>query len=257
MSEDTAYTIYSRPQQPGRFDRWIVVVARRWLVIFGVFFGSIVLAPFLAPVLMQAGLTGPASLIYLAYSFLCHQLPERSFFMFGPQTMYSLEELQRAGADITKMHALRKFIGSPDLGWKVAWSDRMVWMYASTLLFGLLWRPLISKTKGLRWWGLIIFLIPLALDGTSHLISDLAGIGQGFRDSNAWLAQLTGYAFSPSFYAGDALGSFNSWMRMLSGVLFGVGIVWFAFPYVDEMMADTTAYLVKKDQPVENPSTSK
>jgi hypothetical protein len=60
----------------------------------------------------------------------------------------------------------------------------------------------------------------------------LAGIGQGFRDSNLWLAVITNNALSASFYVGDALGSFNSWMRFITGLLAGLGIVWFVFPYV-------------------------
>ena len=226
-------------------DQLITFFTRHWLAIFGVVFGMIVVLPFTAPVLMQVGLTGPARLIYFLYSFLCHQLPERSFFLFGPQTMYSLEELQRAGADTTTMFALRKFIGSPELGWKVAWSDRMVWMYTSTWLYGLLWRPLFSKIKGLPWWGLGFFLVPMALDGTTHFISDLAGIGRGFRVSNDLLAQLTDYAFSPSFYVGDGLGSFNSWMRMLTGLLFGLGITWFAFPHLDKIRLATKNHAPK------------
>lgn len=43
--------------------------------------------------------------------------------------------------------------------------------------------------------------------------SDLAGIGQGFRDSNAWLAALSQQSLPAAFYAGDAWGSFNAWMR--------------------------------------------
>lgn len=54
-----------------------------------------------------------------------------------------------------------------------------------------------------------------------------------FRDTNAWLVPLTYQAFPASFYAGDALGSFNSWRRLLSGVLFGIAAVWLAFPYAD------------------------
>ena len=34
-------------------------------------------------------------------------------------------------------------------------------------------------------------------------------------------------------FLGDALGSFNSWVRLATGVLFGLGIVWFSFPYID------------------------
>lgn len=71
----------------------------------------------------------------------------------------------------------------------------------------------------------------MAIDGGSHYISDIiGGIGGGFRDSNLWLAALTGNAFTATFYAGDALGSFNSVMRLITGILFGLGIVWFFFP---------------------------
>jgi hypothetical protein len=77
----------------------------------------------------------------------------------------------------------------------------------------------------------------MAIDGGTHFISDLAGMGQGFRSDNAWLAQLTGFVLPGSFYAGDALGSFNSWMRLLTGLLFGLGVIWFAFPYVEDGLA--------------------
>lgn len=74
----------------------------------------------------------------------------------------------------------------------------------------------------------------MALDGTTHFISDLAGIEQGFRQSNQWLAVLTSHALPTIFYVGNASGSFNSWMRWISGLLFGLGVVWFGFPYLLE-----------------------
>ncbi len=76
-------------------------------------------------------------------------------------------------------------------------------------------------------------MLPMAIDGTSHLISDLPGVEQGFRSTNAWLAALTGNTLPAWFYVGDALGSFNSWMRLISGVLFGLGAVWFLFPILE------------------------
>jgi len=79
----------------------------------------------------------------------------------------------------------------------------------------------------------------MALDGTTHLISDFAGIGQGFRDTNLWLALVTHNALPLTFYIGDAWGSFNSIMRLLTGIFFGIGIVWFAFPYVDDTFKDS------------------
>ena len=58
------------------------------------------------------------------------------------------------------------------------------------------------------------------------MLSNFAGIGQGFRDSNQWLAVLTNHLLPITFYAGDALGSFNSWARFVTGILAGLGIVW-------------------------------
>jgi len=113
-------------------------------------------------------------------------------------------------------------------------------MFSSLWLFGLLWWPLRRRLKSLPWWGLALFLSPMIVDGASHFISDLAGIGQGFRDSNAWLAALTNHVLPASFYAGDAWGSFNSLMRLLTGVLFGLGVVWFGYPYLDEAFSPDT-----------------
>jgi hypothetical protein len=72
----------------------------------------------------------------------------------------------------------------------------------------------------------------MMVDGGTHAISDLAGIGLGFRDTNQWLVALTNNALPVSFYAGDALGSFNSWARFISGLLAGLSITWLLFPYI-------------------------
>lgn len=205
-----------------------------WFSLFGVIAGGYVLLPFLAPALMAIGWSGPAKAIYFVYSFLCHQLPERSYFLFGPKLTYSLSEVQAAWQNTTNPLILRQFIGNPEMGWKVAWSDRMVSMFTSIWIFGLLWYPLRRRLPSLPIWGLALFLLPMALDGTSHFISDFWGIGQGFRDTNLWLAAMTNHAFAPAFYAGDAWGSFNSLMRLLTGLLFGLGIVWFGFPYLND-----------------------
>jgi uncharacterized membrane protein len=219
------------------------------VVAFGIILGVYVGVPFLAPIFMKLGWDVPARLIYIIYSFLCHQLPERSYFLFGSKAMYSLSEIQASWQNTIDPLILRRFIGNPDMGWKVAWSDRMVSMFTSIWLFSLLWWPLRRKLKPLPWWGLVVLLLPMAVDGTSHFISDLAGIGQGFRDSNAWLAALTQNAFPAGFYAGDAWGSFNSLMRLLSGILFGLGLVWFGFPYVDEVFSQTERTLAAKVNP--------
>ena len=224
-------------------------LSRHWIILFGAFFGVYVWLPFLAPLLMHWGWTGPGKVIYLIYSFFCHQLPERSFFLFGQKSMYSLSEVQAAWQETLNPVILRQFIGNSQMGWKVAWSDRMVSMYTSTFLFGLLWWPFRKRVKSLPWWGLILFLIPMGVDGTTHFLSDFAGLGQGFRYSNLWLAAITNHALPASFCAGDALGSFNSWMRLLTGVLFGMGVVWFGFPYLDDFFSEQAGLVESERHP--------
>jgi uncharacterized membrane protein len=219
-------------------DKFTHFFCRRWISLFGLFFGILSLLPFLAPLFLQMGFYQGAGAIYTIYSFLCHQLPERSFFMFGPQVMYSLPSLESYGANLTSIYTLRQFYGTAETGWKVAWSDRMIWMYGSMLLFGLLWWPFRRRVRSLPLWGLVLLLVPMAVDGFSHLISDFSGIGMGFRISNIWLAELTAYSLPVSFYYGDALGSFNFWMRMFTGMLFGLAVVWFSFPYINQIADD-------------------
>lgn len=207
-------------------------IGRHWFVVFLIVYGIWVFAPFLAPVFMHIGWTGAGKAVYLIYSFFCHQLPERSFFFFGRHGMYSLAEIQAAWQNTSNPIVLRQFLGNEMIGWKLAWSDRMIFFYTSVWLFAVLWFAFRRRIKPLPWWGLILLLLPMVLDGGSHAVSDLAGIGQGFRDTNLWLAALTSHTLPPSFYAGDALGSFNSWMRFSTGVLAGMGIAWLVFPHL-------------------------
>jgi len=211
------------------YSYWL---ARHWLEAFLVVYGLWVWLPWLAPVLMRIGWDGAGGALYFIYSFFCHQLPERSLFLFGEKPMYSLAEIQAAWQNTVNPVILRKFIGNDAMGWKIAWSDRMISFYTSVWIFALIWRPFRKKVKPLPWWGFGSFLLPMVLDGGAHTISDMAGIGHGFRDANQWLATLTGHALREAFYAGDALGSFNSWMRLITGLLAGLGIVWFAFPHI-------------------------
>ncbi len=212
-------------------------LARHWFCAFGLVFGLWVWLPFSAPVFMNAGWDTAGRVVYFIYSFFCHQLPERSFFLFGPSLMYPVSALQAAGANAANMLTLRQFVGNSGMGWKIAWSDRMISFYTSIWVFAMLWHALWRKGKALPWWALVLLMLPMVLDGGSHMVSDLYGIGQGFRDTNAWLAVLTARTFALNFYAGDAVGSFNSSMRLLTGVLAGFGLARFAFPHVEASFA--------------------
>jgi uncharacterized membrane protein len=202
--------------------------------------------PWLAPVFMRLGWERLGEAIYVLYSFQCHQLPQRSYFLFGQSATYPLEQIQTVWRDTFDPVLLRKFIGNPDMGFKVAWSDRMVSAYTTIPLTALLWWPFRKRLRPLPLWGFVLLALPMAIDGGTHVLSDLAGIGQGFRYTNEWLVSLTSNALPATFYSGDALGSFNSWMRLITGVLFGIGLVWFSFPYIYEGFTDTARAIEEK-----------
>ncbi|HSL42823.1 MAG TPA: DUF2085 domain-containing protein [Anaerolineales bacterium] len=222
------------PSRPKRFIvQWI---GDHWFETFLILYGLWVFTPFLAPVFMEMGWTDAGNIIYFVYFFFCHQLPGRSLFFFGEKSMYSLSEIQAAWHVTVNPLILRQFVGNETMGWKIAWSDRMISFYTSVWVFAVIWFPFRRKLKPLAWWGVVLLLLPILMDGGTHAISDLAGIGQGFRDTNVWLAVWTNYSLPAAFYAGDALGSFNSFMRFVTGLVAGLGLVWLAFPHIYQML---------------------
>ena len=216
-----------------RIDRFVLWAGWHWLAALNVLIGVWVVLPWLAPVFMHLGATWPARAVYAFYSLQCHQLPQRSYFLFGSQLMLPLKDILSAYPAQDPLQ-LRPFIGTTALGWKVAWSDRMVSLN-TPLLVGGLWYAL-SRQVGRPWrplpvraWALAYG--PLAIDGLSHLVNDATGLG--FRDTNAWLAILTGHLLPAAFYAGDALGSFNWWLRLATGLPAGFATIWALYPRLD------------------------
>ena len=235
----------------GRFwriaiNRTALSFARHWMIIFNLLIAVWVGLPWLAPVFLHWGWGSAANAVYSFYAFQCHQLPERSFFLFGPKLMYSLVKIQSTWQNTTDPSVLRQWIGNVDMGWKVAWSDRMVSMYTSLFLVGLIYAFGRKRIRPLPLWGFALLLLPMLVDGGTHMLSDLAGIGQGFRDTNLWLAALTGDILPSTFYAGVALGSFNSWTRLITGVLFGIAVILLVYPVIDRFFADYVLLIENK-----------
>lgn len=207
---------------------------RHWLFVFNFGWGTFVTLPWLAPLFMHWGWTGPGRAIHFIYNFFCHQLPERSWFLFGPRFSYSLAEIGQVW-EINNPLTRRHFIGTPEMGWKVAWSDRMVAMYTSILILGLLYALLRERgirLRGIPWWAFFLLITPMALDGTTHLINDALLLD--YRHYNTWAVALTGGSFPPEFYVGDLFGSLNSVLRIVTGLLFGLGVVWFLWPMMEQ-----------------------
>jgi uncharacterized membrane protein len=223
-----AYT----PERSTAAMRWL---SHHWLAWFIVASGVWVALPWLAPVLMHTGQTQAAWLIYLLYSPQCHQLPQRSYFLFGDQPMVPLQQILAVTGARDPL-SLRWFVGTPALGWKVAWSDRMVSLYTPLFLGAVLYALSGRRWAPVRWrWTLALPYLPLLLDGGTHMLDD--ALRNGFRTTNAWLVMLTENALAPTFYAGDALGTFNWWLRLLTGLLAGVAFAWQVYPHLDHGFA--------------------
>ncbi|HSJ53787.1 MAG TPA: DUF2085 domain-containing protein, partial [Anaerolineae bacterium] len=190
--------------------------ARHWLLLANLAVGMYAGGTVLAPVLMRLGLERAGRIVYLFYSFLCHQLPERSYFLFGSGGLntYSREQVIAWGADPAY---LRGFVGNAQVGFKLGIAGRDIAIYVAILLAGLAYALLRRHVRGLSGRAFLLLILPLALDGVSHLVSEISGLG--FRESNGWLAALTGNALSELFYTGTTVGSFNWLMRSLTGAL--------------------------------------
>ncbi len=143
-------TLKSRPSTFQSIGEWLSI---HWFQIFLAVYGSWIFVPFLAPTFLHIGWDRAGKAIYFIYSFFCHQLPERSFFLFGRKSMYSLVEIKAAWQDTINPMILRQFIGNENMGWKIAWSDRMISFYTSIWLFAIAWSSLRRKIKPLPWWG--------------------------------------------------------------------------------------------------------
>jgi len=225
-------------QHPARvrgLDRAVLWLTRHWLFVTNLGMGTFVSGTLLAPVLMRLGLNGPARLVYLLYSMVCHQLPERSYFLFGPHGVdtYSKVQVIAWGADPAY---LRGFVGNAQVGFKVGIAERDMAIYVTLLLAGLGYALVRRRVRGLSWRAFGLLILPMALDGGSHLVSEITGLG--FRETNAWLAGLTGNVLPAGLYTGTTLGSFNWLMRTLTGALFAAAVVWFAYPILERGFGD-------------------
>lgn len=228
-----------------RIDKFVASLVEHWLLLILIPMLLINLLPFLAPIAMYMGWPGLGVWIYTIYMPFCHQLPQRSWFLLGEQFTYTLAEIQAVYPHLT-LWDLRFFYGTPDMGWKVAWSDRMISFYTMTPVFGLLYAEIRRRRGPIAPLTLYLFLLtlfPLTLDVMTHFLNDIISpitvdpsLG-GFRDTNQWLAQLTADGW-PGFYAGDHFGAFNWWARLLTGLLAAWGIAFYLFPWIDHFLSE-------------------
>jgi uncharacterized membrane protein len=228
-----------------RSDGFVLWLSRHYLAVFNIFIASYVLIPFVAPILMRAGMATPARWIYRAYSVVCHELAFRSWFLFGEQAVYPRESAgieglipysEATGLDENDLWAARDFLGNDAIGYKVALCERDIAIYGGILLFGLVFAVAGRRIKPIHWvWWILFGLIPIGLDGLSQLVSQPPMNLIPYRES------------TPLF-------------RSLTGFLFGFMTAWFGYPYVEETMCENRKILEEKyqrSQLVHKPPTTK
>lgn len=194
-------------------DKVIYAIARHWLLIANLTFIVYVGLPLLAPALMAHGYERWGRLIYTIYTPFCHQLPERSYFLYGPRFYYSLPELLALlGGNVPA-----RFVGNPEIGYKVAFCQRDVAIYAAAALAGMAFglvrkrlRPLSGKPFVRM---AILFALPLAVDGGGQLV--------GLWEST-WIT------------------------RTITGVIAGAGVVWLIYPHIEAGMWDVRRTVVQQ-----------
>lgn len=229
-----------RGQSISGADKAMFWISNHYLAVLNLIMLLYVGLPFLAPVMMKNGATAPARMIYTIYSPLCHQFGFRSFFLYGEQAYYPLEEAGMNVIDfetatgIQHLHdpndysrvEARQYVGDETVGYKVALCERDVSIYVSLLLFGLLFGLTGRRFPQLHWIFWILFgLGPVGLDGFSQLISQFDW---------QFLSGILPYRESTPF------------LRVLTGSMFGFFTAWFAYPNIEESMQETRQFFIKK-----------
>ncbi len=182
-------------------NRIVHVVAKHWLLLTNSVIALLAILPALPPLLTVTAHPSAARVIYTLFSPLCHQLPERSFFIFGPQPAYTLEQLGlQLGSDVPL-----RYVGDSAVGYKTAICQRDIAMFMAMLMAGLAFGLLRNQIRPLSIKAFLLLCLPMAVDGFGQLFT---------------------------------LWESTPWSRVPTGALFGVACVWLAYPYIESGMND-------------------
>lgn len=256
------------PSQPSfglRLNLGLLHVARHWTRYAAALLGIYVGFAVLAPVLMKAGLNGPAQVLYSLYSPFCHQFAFRSLFLFGEQAAYpraiSGSDLQPYESYVANDPA---FLAAYDYEYRTRHNNQSSPPPTSTeLATGFTpWLQLASRTfagneqmgykttlcardmaiYAAMFVGALVYNIPVVrrrLRPAPILLYALLGLGPIGLDG---FSQLLGYPPFNLWPPRETLPIF----RVLTGALFGIMNVWLAFPYLEDSMAQTRRQIQAK-----------
>jgi uncharacterized membrane protein len=216
----------------------LVSLSTHWLAMVNTFFFLYVGLPFLAPVLLANGYTNSANAIYWVYHLLCHSFPSRTYFIAGEQACLC---------------------------------HRCIAIYATLFIGGVLFHFARHSLKPLppRWY--LFFMLPMALDGGMGIASELLqfvpiivlwiiglvviGLVAAFLYSQKYLTWYVAVFLASGIFALVYLQFFgphqsNFFLRNITGFIFGLGMVWVAYPLLQEGFNDireeTSAQLARE-----------
>jgi uncharacterized membrane protein len=163
-------------------DRGVRSLLHRWAWVLNGVLLIYAGLPWLSPLLRILGFERLGWAIFSLYSVLCHQLPERSFFIARYQVCYC---------------------------------HRCTALYTSLLVMSLLytagrWKQSISHRL------LLLMILPILIDGGWHMLDEILPFMLRSAD--------------------NSVGSLNFWLRMVTGALFGIAIVLWAYPRLEREM---------------------
>lgn len=121
----------------GALDASVSWLARHWLLLVNLAVGVFAFLPFVTPYLVSVDRADLARLIYLAYSTTCHQMPERSWFLFG---------------------------------YPMAYCERNTAIYLAVFLAGLAFARTGEDVRPLSLRAYLALIAPMALDGFTQLL---------------------------------------------------------------------------------------
>jgi uncharacterized membrane protein len=184
----------------GRIERLARFMLRHWLFMVNLLVGLYAALPWLSPLARALGWDFLGQAIFMLFRPpVCHQQPDLSYHIFGYQ---------------------------------VAYCHRDTAIYTTIFLAGLLFGLVRRRCQPLRWWALLLLTLPIVIDGVTQTPRSLLP-SWPLRTENPWAVWLTGGILPRWFYAGDAIGSLNWWLRTVTGALFGLGLVLAFYPRIE------------------------
>ncbi len=203
----------------GSFNRFI---RRGYPLIFAFVFIFHIAFSALPALLMKQGHEGAAVLIYKYFRIMCHQMPQRSYFLFGRQPYYPLTvpedsdmlTMEEAAGFVPEVIEGRSFYGTPEMGYKMAICQRDTAIYGAMALFCLIFGFAGKHMAAPHPLLLLLFGgLPIALDGGSQMLTRIIPRVFPLRESTPLL-------------------------RTVTGALFGFCLCWFLFPILERSLQE-------------------